>query len=184
MRLEPFVMLLGLGCLLAGREASAGEGDGMKVGLASAGGEVAGLLIGGGLGLAGGLGACNVSDSWECMAPIVTTPAGAIVGGIAGAAGGGALGARSLGMDHRKVRRWSLAAGAAGLGVSALGVSLSSGAVMAACAVGGAVGMPIAAGLAARDASPSHAASTPRVQVGFSPTFGLNSYGVKLDGTF
>lgn len=179
------IVCLTLGCWLAPGAAAAGEAEGLKVGLASAGGEVAGLLVGGGLGLAWGAWHCE-THSYEhyCVVPLVTTPLGGLVGGIGGAAAGGALRARTLDVDHRKVRAWTLAAAAGGLGVSVLGRAVDSNGLMAAGAIGGAVAMPIAAGAAATRSGTAVVENDDRFSVSISPTLGLQSYGVSLDGRF
>lgn len=184
MSLSCLLRVVGLGTLLASNAAVADDDVGWKVGLASAGGELGGMLVGGGLGLAWGANICATSQSWECYAPVITTPLVGIAGGLAGAVSGAGWSARRLDRDHRKVRRWTLAAGATGLGVSILGVALNSEELMLTGAVSGAVSMPIVAGAVAGRGPSVSATAARRVQVDVSPTVSLDGYGVRVAGRF
>ena len=158
MRRAHGIVALGLGWLLVGGAASAASGDGLRVGLATAGGELAGGLVGGAVGLSVGVTMCQVSSSFECMAPVVTAP----LGGLAGAFGG-ALGGVTLGANGRHLPA-TPAVATGGLVISTLG-------------------LPVAAGLAARNSS-ADVADNGRFQVSLSPTIGLHSYGLSMDGRF
>lgn len=183
MRLALGIAVLGLGWLLGGATASAASHDGLKVGLATAGGELAGGLVGGAAGLGFGVFICKVTDSWECMTPLATTPLGGIGGAFGGAIGGVTLGARSLGLAPSRPRRAVLATEAVGVGVAVIGGLTGSSGVAASGLVIGVVGAPVAAGLATRRGAVA-ASDGARLQVALSPTVGLHSYGVSLDGRF
>lgn len=170
--------------LLVGGAAHAADGDGLSVGLWTAGGELTGALAGGGVGLMMGVEACDAADSFECYLPIITTPLGATVGAFGGSALASTLSARGRGVDARRVRRWTLATGAAGFGIAALGGVVDSGGVMATGAVVSLVGMPVAAGLAARDRSSASADEPRRPSVVFSPSAGPGRLSLSVAGAF
>lgn len=184
MRLKTLAGALGLSWLLGVGAASAAEGDGLKVGLATAGGELAGMVVGGGVGLSLGVLGCELSRSWECYLPVLTSPVGGAAGGFGGAVLASGWSARRLGLDHRKPRRWTLAAGGVGFGVSAVGLVTGSTVVMGAGALVGGIGMPIAAGLATRDAGPELSRWDGRVRVALSPVASARGVGLRLDGSF
>ena len=174
---------LGLGWLLVGGAASAASGDGLRVGLATAGGELAGGLVGGAVGLSVGVTMCQVSSSFECMAPVVTAPLGGLAGAFGGALGGVTLGANGRHLPAAPARRAVLATEAVGVGVAVIGGLTRSSAVATGGLVISTLGLPVAAGLAARNSS-GDVADNRRFQVSLSPTVGLHSYGLSMDGRF
>ena len=170
--------------LLIGGAAQAAEGDGLSVGLWTAGGELAGTLAGGAVGLSLGAAACDVSDSFECYLPIVTTPVGATIGAFGGSTVAGTLSARGSGLDARRVRRWTLAAGATGAGVSVLGGLVGSSGLVATGGAISLVGMPVAAGLAARNAEPRVAELSRAPRLAIHPSVGPQHVALSVSGAF
>lgn len=185
MRFGSLARALGLlGVLLSGT-AFAAEGDGLRVGLSAAAGELGGMVVGGAVG--GGLGAagCWTSNGWECYLPLLTAPVGGAVGGIGGATWAGQRRAEALGLDDRRVRRWTLATGLAGLAVSTTGLVAESYGLMYGGAALGVVGMPVAAGLAANGRETARGEAPERgLRVALTPTVGLGQVGLHLDGSF
>ncbi len=159
-----------LSLLALSAPAQAGDGS---VGLAALGGEIggaaAGFVVGGGLGVV----ACRASQGWECYMPLMTAPIGGLVGGIAGASWAGGKRAEKLGLADRSVRRWTAAVGLGGVALSAGGLELESEPLLYGGLAVTALGMPVAAGLAAGDGG-----------VSLAPTWSREAVGLRVSGSF
>lgn len=124
--------------------------DGVLVGGATLGGEVAGLYVGFVGGAVGSIGVCGMDGSDPCFSNVAVS--GTVVGSFGGGIGTGALVALAADVSPGRVAKWAALPGAAGAGLVLAGLfvepSSQSSLVPLGAAVG-LIGMPLAAGFAA-----------------------------------
>lgn len=154
------------------------------IGLATAGGELGGAALGGFVGLASGVALCRLGASWECYLPMLSTPLGGTVGGIAGASWAAGYAARAQGLEDRRVRRWTAAVGLAGTAITGVGIRLGRDDLALGGVIVGAVGMPLAAAATSITERDRIATAPGRVQLRLTPSAGPGQAALRLDGRF
>ena len=149
--------------------------DGVAVGLGTGGGAVGGALILGAGGYVTGLFTCESKLPSEtlCYDFIIGAQVGAVVGASAGALGGAA--GMAVAVDRRPVPIVLAGLGALGVGagVTAIGAAADSDALIVAGFLTGALGAPIAAGVAAGMVPES-------TNFAFMPGLGVSGMGARM----